>query len=498
MYNGAGIFQLAAGNPVVTGTVISSTWANNTLSDIANNGLTNCITKDGQQTLTGNIPFSNFRPTGVSDGVNLQDLPTIKQIQNDTVSTLVGVAGTDTITANTAPVISAYAAGQSFDFIAAGANTTGTVTLNLNALGAKAVMKAGYSGLVQLAQGDLLNGASYRVRYDGTQFQLVSPTAQSPALISAGLKNGFINGNFDCWGRGTSFTLSSSSIYTCERWTANASNGAGSVSRYVLAAGADVAPIASGTVYGLRFTQTAGGSGPFITQKIEDVSRYNGRTATLTFVAFTVSGTATIPGATYAQNFGTGGSTAVTGTILQNCALTTTPQEFSIPLAIPSVSGKTIVRDADCIQIGISMPVATTFDVVIMNARIVEGTQAVPAEILPVPIVKAECERYYEKSYFDTVNPGTSGQLIGSCNVRAVGLGSIQYAVRYRTRKRTNPVITVYSPNSGASGRVFDGSAALDVISSELNIGDTGFVENAAPNAANDALSFHFVADAEL
>jgi len=57
-YNGAGVFSTyTPGNPVVAGTVISSTWANNTLNDIANNGLSNAITKDGQTTATAGIGF---------------------------------------------------------------------------------------------------------------------------------------------------------------------------------------------------------------------------------------------------------------------------------------------------------------------------------------------------------------------------------------------------------------------------------------------------------
>ena len=54
----SGVFSLySTGNPVVTGTVISSTWANNTLDDIANNGLSVCLLKDGSQTATASIPF---------------------------------------------------------------------------------------------------------------------------------------------------------------------------------------------------------------------------------------------------------------------------------------------------------------------------------------------------------------------------------------------------------------------------------------------------------
>jgi hypothetical protein len=64
-FNGSGTFSLVAGNPVVTGTTISSTWANNTLSDIASNGLTVCLTKDGQTTPTANLNFGGFRITNV-------------------------------------------------------------------------------------------------------------------------------------------------------------------------------------------------------------------------------------------------------------------------------------------------------------------------------------------------------------------------------------------------------------------------------------------------
>lgn len=56
-YNGSGTFNLyTPGNPVVTGTTISSTWANNTLSDIAT-GLSTAVTKNGQTTATAGIGF---------------------------------------------------------------------------------------------------------------------------------------------------------------------------------------------------------------------------------------------------------------------------------------------------------------------------------------------------------------------------------------------------------------------------------------------------------
>lgn len=69
--NGSGTYSLPAGNPVVTGTTITSTWANTTLSDIAS-ALTGSLAADGQTTATGNLNM------GVNQIINVVD-PTTAQ-----------------------------------------------------------------------------------------------------------------------------------------------------------------------------------------------------------------------------------------------------------------------------------------------------------------------------------------------------------------------------------------------------------------------------------
>jgi hypothetical protein len=56
--NGSGTYTLPAGNPVVTGTTIASTWANNTLSDIAT-ALTGSLASDGQTSMSGNLNLNS-------------------------------------------------------------------------------------------------------------------------------------------------------------------------------------------------------------------------------------------------------------------------------------------------------------------------------------------------------------------------------------------------------------------------------------------------------
>ena len=173
--NGAGNYSLVSGNPVTTGATISSTTHNNTMSDIAT-ALSDSLAKDGQTTPTANLPMGGYAHTGVGDATARTQYAKVSQIQDGEYVTLSSVSGADTITATCAPSITAYAAGQSFKFTAAGANT-GAVTLNINSLGAKAVTK---EGATALAAGDIASGAVVWVDYDGTRFQLTSGRSVQP------------------------------------------------------------------------------------------------------------------------------------------------------------------------------------------------------------------------------------------------------------------------------------------------------------------------------
>ena len=65
--DGNGNYSLPAGNPVVTGTTITTTWANNTLSDLAS-AMTASLAKDGQTTPTDNLPMGGYVHTGLGAG----------------------------------------------------------------------------------------------------------------------------------------------------------------------------------------------------------------------------------------------------------------------------------------------------------------------------------------------------------------------------------------------------------------------------------------------
>lgn len=170
-FNGSGTFLInTTGQPVVTGTVISSTAFNALTADLAT-GLSTCLTKDGQTTPTANIPMGSNKITGLAVGTAATDAPTLGQVQSTVAKLVASVSGTNTITGTLSPAITAYATGQLFYFVAAGDNT-GAVTINLNSLGAKSITKFGATALVA---GDIKSGQTVVIVYDGTQFQIVTP-----------------------------------------------------------------------------------------------------------------------------------------------------------------------------------------------------------------------------------------------------------------------------------------------------------------------------------
>lgn len=174
--DGSGSYSLPAGNPVVTGTTISSTTHNNTNSDLAT-ALTNSIAKDGQTTPTANLTMGTYRLTNLGAGTAVADAPRVSQVQNDAFTVLASVTGTNTITASATPTPAAYATGQMFKLVPANTNT-GATTLNVSSLGAKNIFWNGAA----CVGGELRQNIPAYVEYDGTQFHLVANGFNAPFL----------------------------------------------------------------------------------------------------------------------------------------------------------------------------------------------------------------------------------------------------------------------------------------------------------------------------
>ncbi len=91
--NGSGTYSLPAGNPVVTGTTISSTWANNTMNDLAA-ALTDSVAADGQTPMTGNLDLNTHKIVNLVAGSAAGDAIEFAQFKTPTFTGNVTMSST--------------------------------------------------------------------------------------------------------------------------------------------------------------------------------------------------------------------------------------------------------------------------------------------------------------------------------------------------------------------------------------------------------------------
>lgn len=155
-------------------------------------------------------------------------------------------------------------------------------------------------------------------------------------------ENRIINGGFDFWQRGTSFT---SPVYGADRWINQIVGGTVTMSRQPFAMGATLG--ANNPKFALR--QSVSGQSltnhyALIEQRIEDVRSYAGQTITLLGWAQRSNGSGNMAVELF-QDFGTGGSpsTAVVGIGSTQVALASGVfSPFAVTINVPSVTGKTL------------------------------------------------------------------------------------------------------------------------------------------------------------
>ena len=296
-YNGSGTFQInTSGQPVVAGTVISSTAFNSLTSDLAN-GLTTAITKDGQTTVTANIPLAGFKITGLGAATVGTDAVRYSQIQSNT-DKLVTVSGTDTLTGSVTPALTAYAAGNLFSFVVANTNTT-AVTINIDGVGSKSITRTGSTALVA---GDMVAGQVALIEYDGTRFQLLNANSFTNLLVSGTLTYGGITLTNAVTGTGKMVLDTSPTIATPTVTNPTVTNYTESVVVIGTVSSSSTLSLTSGTVQtatltastACTFTMPTATAGKSFVLLLKQAASTGNGTATFTGVKWGTSGAPTI------------------------------------------------------------------------------------------------------------------------------------------------------------------------------------------------------------
>jgi hypothetical protein len=244
----------------------------------------------------------------------------------------------------------------------------------------------------------------------------------SESYTRTGFKNAIMNGDFRINQRG--FTSSTSSVYGFDRWSSFSSGGTVTYSAQTFTVGTSVGDYQPEKYARLVTSgQSAASDYGLLTQHIEDVRTFAGGTITVSFWAKAATSTLASPAkiaVELSQNFGSGGSpsSAVT-TYAGQATLTTSWARYSLTVAVPSISGKTIGTTANTSSLSMNLWASAgsslnsrtgtlgiqsnTFD--IWGVQVERGGYATSFEERPLQAELAMCQRYYFRILGNSTNP---------------------------------------------------------------------------------------------
>lgn len=140
----------------------------------------------------------------------------------------------------------------------------------------------------------------------------------------------------------------------------------------------------------------------------------------------------------------------------------------------------------------------------ITGVQLERGTVATPFEYRNYQQELAMCQRYYEMSYDIGVAPGTASNTSGVTAAAIFGLSGVVSTGLimsiFKVTKRATPTITLYSPNNGASGNVYQFGAANNKAGASQYIGMNSFqgYSTALTDSGDINFGYHWTAASEL
>jgi hypothetical protein len=133
------------------------------------------------------------------------------------------------------------------------------------------------------------------------------------------------------------------------------------------------------------------------------------------------------------------------------------------------------------------------------------GPSATPNLRTSISHELSRCQRYYEKSYDPGQALGMTGTgnwlwnyLVPSAVTQGPGIGG---SFMFKVTKRAQPSVSIYSPNSGVNGKLYDRMDNTDITANIIAVGASSVSWYGACSSAtqsNVQFGGHFVADARL
>ena len=296
--------------------------------------------------------------------------------------------------------------------------------------------------------------------------QTVSQALSNENVAPFGFKNRIINGNFDIWQRGTSFS-NPNDTYTADRFLVVPGGGTtgDTVSQQTFTPGQTDVP--GEPTYFLRFAIGATSANRVMHHRIEDVRTFAGQTCTLSFYA--KASTAHTSTVEFAQNFGSGGSTQVTQSAI-SYTMSTSWQKFTFTVTLPSITGKTIGTSSYLYVSFIRSLGASSVTIDIAQMQLEKGPQATAFDYRPFGMELILCYRYYYSTAY-----GNNHSLDTCLDHIAYSAGDA-HGERFPVTMRGTPSITLYGrTNSAGYVTRTDNGANLGSTSSVTSLNANGF-----------------------
>jgi hypothetical protein len=346
-----------------------------------------------------------------------------------------------------------------------GGGTSGTVTVT-NSMATTITTK-----------GDLVpgtgSGTFARLAAGSNGETLVADSSTSTGLryqgnFAAG-KNAIINGDFNIWQRGTTFTNPAGASYTTDRWRVSYLTAAPTtyaVSRETFTPGSEPVSGYNSPFFWRGVLTTVGtNTGIDFQQRIENVYTFANTTVTFSFYAKSDSNrTQTV---NFQQNFGSGGSSTI-GLTAQTINTTSSWQRFSLQFSIPSTSGKTIGANS-YLQATISQNLTNGNTLDIWGVQVEAGSVATAFQTATGTIQGelAACQRYYFRSL---------GSNVYSFHGTGAGITSTRACIVVQ------PPVTMRTTPSGTID--FGNVAISDAIATTVAVTSIGWNNTENPNNA--------------
>jgi hypothetical protein len=182
--NGSGTYNLPAGNPVVSGSTITSAWANTTLTDIAS-ALTGSLASDGQTPAIGDLNMGSNQIKSMADPTLDQDAATKAYVDQSALNVAPSTAGNvltsnGTIWTSAAPVIS-VPSGSVMLFYQAAAPSGWTQVTSLNDYDLRLVSGTGGTTGGTTAYSTVFTNQTVSTTVSGTSGATTLSTSQIPS-----------------------------------------------------------------------------------------------------------------------------------------------------------------------------------------------------------------------------------------------------------------------------------------------------------------------------